>query len=56
MRISCDPHIATLHESSTTLDGYYCSREKVLLTPPLSPAEWLAGPTSVYLLTQPLKQ
>jgi hypothetical protein len=32
------------------------SQEKVLLTPPLSPTEWSAGPTSVSLPTQPLKQ
>jgi hypothetical protein len=34
----------------------HCSREKVLPTPPLSPAEWSAGPTSVSLPTQSLKQ
>jgi hypothetical protein len=34
----------------------HCSREKVLPTPPLSPAEWSVGPASVSLLTQPLKQ
>jgi hypothetical protein len=38
------------------LDGYYCSREKVLPTPPLSPAEWSMGPTSVSLPRQPLKK
>jgi hypothetical protein len=27
------------HKSPIGLDGYYCSQEKVLPTPPLSPAE-----------------
>jgi hypothetical protein len=34
----------------------HCSREKVLLTPPLSPTEWPTRPTLVSLPTQPLKQ
>jgi hypothetical protein len=49
------PVRGNFHESSTTLDGYYCSRKKVFPTPPLSPTEWSAGPALVSLPTQPMK-
>jgi hypothetical protein len=55
IHISRDLHIAIFHESSTALDRYYYSREKVILTPPLSPAEWPMRPGLVSLLTQSLK-
>jgi hypothetical protein len=50
------PYMATFDADPTELDGYYCSQEKVLPTPPLSPAEWPVGPAPVSLPTQPLKQ
>jgi hypothetical protein len=33
----------TFHVGSTVSDGYYCSQEKVIQTPPLRPAEWSTG-------------
>jgi hypothetical protein len=34
IRNSRGPHIPTFRESSVALDGYYCSREQVILTAP----------------------
>jgi hypothetical protein len=38
------PYVTTFYESPTGLDGYYCSWEKMLPTPPLSPAKWTRDP------------
>jgi hypothetical protein len=43
------PYVITFNANPTELDGSYCSWEKVLPTPPLSPTEWPTGPTPVSL-------
>jgi hypothetical protein len=42
------PYVVTFHADLTELDGYYFFQEKVLPTPPLSPAEC---PALVFLPT-----
>jgi hypothetical protein len=45
-----------LSHRSNRVGQIHRSREKVIPTPPPSPTEWSAGPTSVSLPTQLLKQ
>jgi hypothetical protein len=42
-------YVATFHIDPTELDIFTAPEKKMLLTPPLSPAEWPVGPASVSL-------
>jgi hypothetical protein len=50
------PYVVTFHADPTELDRSYCSREKMLPTPPLNLAEWPVGHALISLPTQLLKQ